>query len=240
MFHGAGSFDGNIFFKDTDSNTTGVYRAQLVLKDAELNEITRDLAPGTQQVSGKVTFFTSLKGEGNHLSGLTGDGGISIRDADLYELPQIVKLLQILSIQEPDQAAFNSGLADFKVLGNRVRLDRVVLAGNTLTLFGNGWLTLEGKERIIDLTMSSRLGNTENQIPVISDVISGAGDQIAQIRIEGSLSDPVVRADRFPGIKKAWWSIFPEGAPTPTGNIPTERPRPIRDAWRKLTGNEKE
>ena len=55
-----------------------------------------------------------------------------------------------------------------------------------------------GNQQLLDLTMNSRLGNKKNRIPVVSDLIGGAGDQIAQVRIEGPLHDPSVWQERFP------------------------------------------
>lgn len=192
------------------------YQLSFLLKDGNLNDITRDLTEEARQLNGKVTAHVQLQGEGKNIATLRGSGGVVLKEAELYELPQIIKILQTLSIKEPDRAAFNSSYIDFRVFGNRLSLDRTILEGNALTLFGSGWLTLEGKERLIDLEMNSRLGNADSRIPVVSDVIGGAGDQIARIRVEGPLSDPSIRQERFPGIKKAWWSVFPDSAPDPT------------------------
>ena len=73
---------------------------------------------------------------------------------------------------------------------------------------------------------------------MVSDVLGAASDQVAQIRVEGNLTSPVIQQERLPGLKKAWWSIFPEQEPEPTDKAPVERSRPVRDAWRKLTGTE--
>ena len=189
-----------------------VYQIGFLLKDAKLSDFTRDLSPNSKKLDGKITLFSQLQGEGETMSTIKGEGGLIIKEAALYEVPQIVKILQFLSVREPDQAAFNSSFVDFAIIGKRLQLNRVFLEGNSLSLFGSGWLTLEGQDQILDLTMNSRLGNARNQMPVLSDVIGGAGDQISQIKINGPLSDPVVRAERFPGIKKAWWSIFPQDA----------------------------
>lgn len=200
-----------------------VYQIGFLLKDAKLADFTRDLSPNSKKLDGKLTLFAQLQGEGENMSTVKGEGGLIIKDAALYEVPQIVKMLQILSVREPDQSAFNSSFVDFEIIGKRLKLNRVFLEGNSLSLFGSGWLTLEGQEQILDLTMNSRLGNVRNQVPVISDVIGGAGDQISQIKINGPLSDPVIRAERFPGIKKAWWSMFSQDSttpPAPKNNVP--------------------
>lgn len=219
-------------------NATSQYRFTTNLQNARLDEMIRVLSPGSKPLNGRVNFNATLQGEGKNIAALKGEGGATVRDAQLYELPQIVKILQVLSVQEPDENAFSSCDVDFKAFGDHVQLSSVRLEGSALSLFGDGWLTIRPKEQLIDLTLSARLGNSKSQIPVVSDVLGAASDQVAQIRVEGNLTSPVIQQERLPGLKKAWWSIFPEQEPEPTDKAPVERSRPVRDAWRKLTGTE--
>ncbi len=233
---------------DGQATTDGVfYRRQVPtykvvfnVKNARLADVTREFAPGSKPLQGRVAAYATLRGEGLNVATLKGEGGFSLQEAELYESPQIVKILQILSVREPDQTAFDSAFVDFQVIGDRLKLNRVLLEGNALTLFGDGWLTVRDKEKLIDLTLNARLGSASDQIPIVSDFLGGVGDQLAQIRVEGALSSPIVRQERFSGVKKAWWNVFPEQEPTPTDAVPTERPKPLRDAFRRLTsGGEK-
>ena len=234
---------------DGQATTDGVfYRRQVPtykvvfnVKNARLADVTREFAPGSKPIQGRVAAYATLRGEGLNVATLKGEGGFSLQDAELYESPQIVKILQILSVREPDQTAFDSAFVDFEVIGERLQLKRVLLEGNALTLFGDGWLTVRDKEKLIDLTLNARLGSASDQIPIVSDFLGGVGDQLAQIRVEGALSSPIIRQERFSGVKKAWWNVFPEQEPTPTDAVPTERPKPLRDALRRLTsGAEKD
>jgi len=219
LFDGELNLNGRFFFNDPVT-----YQVGLFLRNGSLPEIGRDLAHQTQPINGQASVYADLQGEGRNIGTLKGNGGLIVTDADLYEVPQFLKIFQSLSVQEPDQAAFNSCYVDFQVFGNQLTLKRVTLEGNSLMLFGDGTLTLVDGEQLLDLTMNSRIGNTKNRIPVVSDLIGGAGDQISQVRIEGPLSDPSVWREGFPGIKKAWWSIFPETAPDPNAK-PQEKKR---------------
>lgn len=208
LFGGSANLNGRVCLNDPIS-----YQLGFLLRDGNLEEAGRDLTTQTNPIGGRITAYADLAGEGKNIGTLKGNGGLVITDAALYEVPQVIKLFQSLSVQEPDRAAFNSCYVDFSVFGNQLALKRVTLEGNALTLFGDGSLTLVGGQQLLDLTMNSRLGNAKNRIPVISDLLGGAGDQISQVRVEGPLSDPSVWQERFPNIKKAWWSIFPETAP---------------------------
>ncbi len=203
FFKGITQFNGIINLNDHIS-----YQMGIAVQDADIQEAIRDLSKGLPNYQGKVSLFANFQGESSNLATLKGEGNLVVRDAALYEMPMILKILQTLSIQQADQTAFNSGLVSFKAYGNRINMENVVLQGRALTVFGNGWLTLEENNSYIELKMNTRLGNSQQSIPVLSEVIGGAGDQLAQICIEGSLTDPAIWSDRFPGIKKAWWKFF--------------------------------
>lgn len=236
VFDGQATTDG-VFYR----RQVPTYKLVFNVKNARLADVTREFAPGSKPLQGRVAAYATLRGEGLNVATLKGEGGFSLQEAELYESPQIVKILQILSVREPDQTAFDSAFVDFQVIGDRLQLKRVLLEGNALTLFGDGWLTVRDKEKLIDLTLNARLGSASDQIPIVSDFLGGVGDQLAQIRVEGALSSPIIRQERFSGVKKAWWNVFPEQEPTPTDAVPTERPRPLRDAVRRLTsGGEKD
>lgn len=220
--------------------TTPTYRFSVAIHNGLLDEVSRYFAPGSKPLKGRFNAHASLQGEGYTSATLKGSGDMNVLDAELYELPQIVKIFQLLSVQEPDQSAFNSATAKFQVLGDRLQLSNVLLRGNALTLFGEGWVTLKGQEKLIDLTLNSRLGNASNSIPIVSDLIGEVGDQLTQIRVEGNLRSPVVHQEAAPGVKKAWWKVFPEGEPEPVDKTPEGKFRPLRDAWKNMTGTPKD
>lgn len=218
---------------------TPTYRFTVNLHDGRLEGVTRNLAPGTKPLKGRIAARVSLQGEGVTVATLKGEGDVDIREAELYEFPQIIKIFQLLSYQESAQSSFSSATVKFQVIGDRIKLSNVLMSGDALTLFGDGWITLKGQETLVDLTLNSRLGGASSQIPIVSDVIGEVGDQISQIRVEGNLKTPVIYQEAAPGVKKAWWSVFPEHEPKPDDEAPVERARPIRDAWKKMTGKDK-
>ncbi|MBQ9873434.1 MAG: AsmA-like C-terminal domain-containing protein [Thermoguttaceae bacterium] len=237
----ARAFDGTLVSDGSVAvGETATYRFTATLLEGKLAAATRYFAPGTKPLKGIIDARANLRGEGRSIQTLKGDGEIEVREAELYELPQIVKILQILSVRDSDKSAFSRARARFEAAGDRLNLKNVLLEGDALTLFGEGWIAFKGQENLIDLELNSRLGNAKNQIPVISDVIGEVGDQIAQIRVEGNLKSPVIHQEAAPGVKKAWWSVFPEREPEPTDKTPIEKARPFRDMWKKMTGGDKE
>ena len=204
VFHGAATLSGSI-----TPSPSQAYRMEFRLQDGNLDEAVRDLDEHAEILPGQVSLFANVQGEGKNWDTAKGSGGLAIKNASLYQLPLMLQILKSFSINESDSSGFNTAFVDYQIYGTKLKLDRVLLEGSSVTLFGDGYLTLEGDQPQIDLTLSSRFGQVRDQLPLVSDVLGSAGDQIAQIKVEGPLSDASIRRDSFPGIKKAVWSIFP-------------------------------
>lgn len=93
----------------------------------------------------------------------------------------------------------------FRVSGLQMFFDSVIFEGGTISLHGDGMMHLENRQ--VDLTMKTRLGNRRSQIPIISDIIGGVGDQLVQLKITGPLSDPAVSRVPVPELQKAFEQI---------------------------------
>ena len=63
--------------------------------------------------------------------------------------------------------------------------ERVFLEGFSITLFGDGYLDLNGGHPRIDPTLRLRFGQVRDHVPLVSDDLGTAGERI---RVEGSLS----------------------------------------------------
>ena len=210
IFHGAATLSGSITPSPSEA-----YKMEFRLQDANLDEAVRDLDEHAEILPGQVSLFANVQGEGKNWDTATGSGGLAIKNASLYQVPLMIQILKSFSIKESDSSGFNTAFVDYQIYGTRLKLDRVLLEGSSVTLFGDGYLDLKGGQPQIDLTLNSRFGQVRDQLPLVSDVLGSAGDQIAQIKVEGPLSDAEIRRDSFPGIKKAVWSIFPGSGKKP-------------------------
>ncbi len=170
---------GNGISYSISSDLIGVSLAQLV----------RELEPNARNVEGTLNARINLNGEGRKMETLGGGGRIQLRNANVYELPNMMKLLRELSIREVDQksGAFSSADVDFRIQGNNVVLDPLIFDGSAFNLKGNGTMRLD--TRTVDLIMKTRLGSRRAQIPIVSEVLGIAGDQIIQLSVQGPISD---------------------------------------------------
>jgi hypothetical protein len=184
------------------------YGINTALIGADLAKIARELEPSAQKITGTLNCTdVHLHGNGYKLEVLGGTGKIQLRNANIYDAPGMMRLLRELSIREtdPNAGVFRSADIDFQIMGQQVVLNPIVFEGAAFLLQGDGLMRLDNRN--IDLTMKTRLGNRRSQIPVISEILGGAGDQIVQLKIHGPISDPTITRVALPEIQKAIMNI---------------------------------
>ncbi len=179
---------------------TPVYKLQANVVEADLDRFVREWAAGSQDMSGKVWATVDLRGQGSGLYNLRGKGELSLRDADLYELPLIVALLSTLSGRLPDSSAFNSSDMNFRIDGEHVYLDLVRLTGDAISLEGQGEVSLNREVRLDFYTM---VGRDEIFIPLVRPLLGGASQQLMLVEVRGNLHSPQVKKRILPAVNKA-------------------------------------
>ena len=169
---------------------------------ADLAKIAREVEPTVQTTSGTLNFHNlNLRGIGTRWETVQGSGMIELQDANIYGAPVMVRLLRELRIRniDPEAGMFSSMEVGFRISGMQMFFDSVIFEGDAMSMFGDGMMQLDSRQ--VDLTMKTRLGNRRTQIPIISDIIGGVGDQLVQLRITGPLSDPTVNRMMVPEVQ---------------------------------------
>jgi hypothetical protein len=200
------------------------YLLRATLSDGDLERFAREQLAGRQRLKGKAGAGLVLGGAGTSLHQMEGQGEIWLREADIYQLPLMVALLKILSIRTPDTTAFTTSDVEFRVAGEHIYLDKLEFSGDAISLLGAGETNLNGDIRAI---LSAIVGRSEWQLPVIKAVMGQASQQIMQIHVDGSLSDPHVHREAFPGINQAIEQLQAGMR---------QRPQPLPQAARPGTG----
>ena len=184
------------------------YNINADLIGADLATIAREIEPTVRTTSGTLNCINlNLQGIGTKWETVRGTGAIQLRDANIYGAPVMVRLLRELRIREtdPDAGMFSSVDVGFHVSGLQMFFNSVIFEGGAISLHGDGMMRLDNRQ--VDLTLKTRLGNRRTQIPVISDIIGGVGDQLVQLRVTGALGDPSVTRVPVPGVQTALQQI---------------------------------
>jgi hypothetical protein len=192
------------------------------VKDADLGRFSREAVVGRQAFSGRADGEIVLNGNSLGAHTLQGQGNIALRDANIYELPVMLSLLKMLSLKSPDLTAFTTSNIEFSIGDRYAYFKRIDLNGDALSLYGRGYVSFDKQ---LGLRFRPEVGRGSFHVPIISDLIKGASGQILELYIGGTLENPDVRREPFPGLKEAIENLQPPALLQPTGQQPnTSRP----------------
>jgi len=208
------------------------FRVQGTLENADLAQIVQELAPHQRGLTGKVFARIELGGRPQARHTWRGNGRIHLREADIYELPLMVALLKLLSIQRPNRTAFTTSDIELRVEGDELALDRIDFSGDVVSLKGRGRIH---HQQQIDLKFYPLVGREEWHLPVMRPLLGETGRELMLIEVTGTLDQPEIRRVPFPRLDAQWQQLFPELARDPSDRMPWLGPLAPRAAlppWR--------
>jgi hypothetical protein len=200
------------------------YNFDTVVVQAQLARAAQEVLAGRQKLSGDLSARANFHGQGSNSALLAGSGHVELRNADIYQLPAMVSLLKILSMRVPDTHAFSKSDIDFKLEGGHVYFDRLNFSGDAISLRGTGEM---GLDKNLQLMFYTVVGRDQWRVPLVSEVLGGASQQLMAIYVEGPINHPEVHKQALPAVNEALQEIQNElqnmGAPaaaTSAGNPP--------------------
>ncbi|HEY2412200.1 MAG TPA: AsmA-like C-terminal region-containing protein [Pirellulaceae bacterium] len=225
------SLDGLVSLADA-----GTFDLQATLANGDLPEIARQLAPHQQPPTGKVYGVAHIAGSPQAVHTWHGDGKINLREADLYELPSMITLLKLLSVQRPNSTAFTNSNIDFRIEGDELELDRIDFSGDAISLKGKGRVN---NQRQLDLKFYPLVGREERQLAIFRPLLGQTGQEFMLIEVTGPLDQPEIHRHAFPRLDAQLAQLFPELArdqPVETKTPSVLSPRGMLNRLRPTTG----
>ncbi|MGI9456615.1 MAG: hypothetical protein ACR2NU_08640, partial [Aeoliella sp.] len=125
LYGGRFAIDANVRL-----DTLGRYTVEGMLDNADLHRMSTEYFGGSEELSGNMSGKATLTGSGKSLDLLEGGGWLAIRDAQMYELPIMARLLKVLRNRVPDKTAFNGVDAEFALDGKEVSFAKLNLLGD--------------------------------------------------------------------------------------------------------------
>ncbi|MFO7907599.1 MAG: AsmA-like C-terminal region-containing protein [Planctomycetota bacterium] len=186
------------------------FAMNLSLSDVSVARLARSLLDQQHDVSGKGFAVVSLSGTEAGLHTLQGTGQLRLREADIYELPVMARLLNLLSLRPPANTAFTSSDVDFRIQGEQIYLDRVDFTGNAISLKGHGWMDLNNR---VNLDFYALVGRQELQFRLLRMLLAEASKNILAIQVVGNIDNPQVIKKPLPELDDTLQRLFPEADP---------------------------
>ncbi len=179
-------------------------------RTADIKQVALQFGGGKSQLDGRLLGIVKLENmqvlpNGQRLStgpgihGLRGEAKVQLLNADIYQLPFMVSLLKILSIHLPNQTAFTKCTIDSRIEGDHL-YPNIDFVGDVLSLRGAGDVGFDGK---INLTFSASPGRSDLQPRGLTNFFAATSKQFVQIRVGGTLADPIIDRRILPGVDTA-------------------------------------
>jgi hypothetical protein len=177
------------------------------IDNADLAATVTHFAPRQKGLSGKVFGVVNLAGTLEGVHTWRGAGQVRLRDADIYELPAMISMLNLLSVQRPNRTAFTTSHIDFRIEGDDLTFDRIDFSGDALCLKGKGRMT---GRRDLDFKFYPQLGRDETHLPIFRPLVGEASRQFMLIEVSGTLDKQQVTRTVFPQLDERLAQLFPE------------------------------
>lgn len=185
--------------------STGDFDLGVRLVGGEVNTLLSELGQARTDMTGRFDVTTNLDGRIGDTDLLKGNGTARLSGANLYQLPLLVQVFNLLRIRATEDVAFTDGEADFALFGEDINFDRLVLWGDLVALDGGGTLT---RQDMLDLSFNTRV-SPQN---LFSKVISPLRDErytFWTIRVEGPIANPTIQRRALNGFSQTMEAWFP-------------------------------
>ncbi|MEM7456513.1 MAG: AsmA-like C-terminal region-containing protein [Planctomycetota bacterium] len=203
-------FDGMLVIDGRrSSNGTGAFLVNASLSGGDLKEFVNEYAPQMKQINGSSYAVMRLEGDSSGPLSYRGAGHVSLRNAEIYELPVMLSLLKILNVKEVNRTAFDTGNFEFSINGDSLDFQRMELIGNAVSLIGEGHLNFDGG---IDLNFYSVMGRGRWYIPVLSELYKAGSQRTLWINAHGTLENPQTDRHILPQLNDSIRNLL-EGRP---------------------------
>ncbi|MEM8733308.1 MAG: DUF3971 domain-containing protein [Planctomycetota bacterium] len=195
-----------------DDINRGKFHIESTLKSADLGLLLQDL--GVESTTAVATCDADLKFDGIPWNSQTysGVGSIQLRNAELYELPFMIRLMNLASV-DAEESAFQAADIKFELDGDTIPLTSVVCEGEVLRLIGEGQTNLRQE---LDLELNAFIGRRNPIRDAIKPLFSDSRfSTVMKIQVDGTVQNPIMTPTAFPQLEETLQTMFPEVAETP-------------------------
>ncbi|HSI34506.1 MAG TPA: hypothetical protein VK986_13025 [Tepidisphaeraceae bacterium] len=182
-----GNLDGQIdlIFPETGPSRFGL---GLVLRNADVKTL---VGQGDQDIKGKLTASLAIEGNWGDVTSRRGRGDVQVVGREMYQIPLVLGLASITNLTLPISSPFNEGAARYTVEGERVNFEAIELRASNMLMSGHGWLDFASRK--VRMTFTTDNPNAW-KIPFVHEILQGARQELLQIHVTGSVTEPKVSA----------------------------------------------
>jgi hypothetical protein len=139
--------------------------------------------------------------------GRQGEGRVNIEQAQMYTLPVMLAILNVLHLTLPERGAFQDCKFAFTMAGNQMKLKDISLQGSAVALIGSGSMALDTQELDLDLLISTP--HKALKIPLVTKILEGTARELFEVRVTGPLAEPKISTRPLSSLRRALTKFVP-------------------------------
>ena len=182
LFDGLIDLDGNVVLSN------GNFDVDLNTYYAQLPTLLADFGHSEQNLTGTLNGQTHLQGNLGALDLLRGTGTARVSGANIYQLPMIVQILNLLRLEATEDVAFTDGQIRFSLYGDAFTFHDLQMWGDLVALQGGGTLN---RRRELDLTFNTRV-SPQNTFTQLMRPLGATRYTLWTINVRGPLNSPQI------------------------------------------------
>ena len=222
-----GDIAGEIRF---DLRSTLRYELNLTASQVDLGKLGKHNFGPDSKYNGTAVGRLHLVGTSAGAETLDGNGSLDVPNCKLYNLPLLLDLIKFLGLRWPDRTAFEELHAKFAIQGRQVRMTRLELYGNAVSLTGQGDFNLDGSKLNLDFYPS--WARIEQLLPPALRNVSPAVSKnflVIEMRgkVGGEAKDLIFRRKIVPGLMDPLIAIRDRVSPPPEAQTQEHAPMPV-------------
>ncbi|MBU0717339.1 MAG: DUF3971 domain-containing protein, partial [Planctomycetes bacterium] len=169
-------------------------------------------SPEHIELGGNADVRMYVSGEIGDATVRRGSGRVEIVEGEIYRLPIILAILNVLNLSLPEGYAFDDAEADFFLIGDTLELRNILLRGDVLALAGSGAMSLSDRGLDLDLVNVSP-HRWARDVPGLAAFVEGASRELVELHVTGSLAQPRVTAVPLRAISDELKQLFQRKKP---------------------------
>jgi len=220
LFDGVASLSGDVLLSNGNFDVT------MAIRDADVATLLADLGETNSTVVGNIDGRVRLEGTVGLTHLLKGTGSGKLSGANLYQVPVLIQVFNMVRVTPSEKVAFTDGEVRFAIYGDSVTFNQIQLWGDLIALHGNGSMN---RTKDVDLSFNTRVSPQNGW----SQVLRPFGDNqytLFTINVKGPLSDPAIERRTLTAMNDTLERMFPGmAAPKKTPGPISSRIDDVRD-----------
>lgn len=216
LFGGIASLSGDVLL------TNGNFDVTMAIREGDVPTLLADFGETNSTAIGRFDGRVRLEGTVGITHLLKGSGSSRLTGANLYQVPILVQVFNMLSVKPSEKVAFTDGDLRFSVYGDNVTFNQIQLWGDLIALHGSGTMN---RSKEVDISFNTRVSPQNGW----SHVMRPFGENqytLWTINVKGPLSNPTIERRALTTVNDTLERMFPGIA------MPAQRDGPITERIR--------